>query len=247
MNYEELIRDPGKPISSGSDMFEIFGYTDIQNPIYSFDLMNDSKFKYLKEMIDANKQNIPKHYNANIIRLRDYRLGSLINEFRTFCESALHCYEDAWKEYRAEYNPSMPEDFYHFWCLYDTITIDIVFPKYADLIDPISMNWIDMEYSKVTCIDGIYKYKIPKPIMTSDPRFLYPNTDVEYQDHKPDYVLGAIANELDEELREYFPTWLIRVEALHNELTYTEPEKDESEAQFIKRTKTYIRRRIKNA
>ena len=222
-------------------MFKVFGYTDIQNPIYSFDLMNDSKFGYLKDCIE-NKSQIPEHYNANIIRLRDYRLGELINDFREMCNGEIVQYEDAWREYRAEYNTSMPEDFYHFWCLCDDITIYKILPRYMNLIDPVSMNWIDPEYSSVSVVNGIYQYKINKPIMTADPTFLYPETKVKYNAHTPEYrPILSICEELSEEVRPHLPKWLRMVESLHNELTHTEPEEGETETAFIKRTKKWIR------
>ena len=198
-------------------------------------------------MIDANQQEIPEHYNANIIRLRDYRLGTMINQFHSLCEETLHIYREAWKDYYEEYNKSIPEDFSEFWYLKESITIDTIFPKFVDLIDPISMNWIDMEYEEVSYIDGIYRYNLQKPIMTSDTKFLYPDTDVTYENHEPNYVIGNIYEAVREELREYLPTWLIRIESLYNELTYTSPKENETEAEFIKRTKRLIREQIKES
>ena len=54
--YEQLIRKPGDEVSSGADLYKVFGYTDIRNPIYSFDLINDSKFERLRECIENDKE-----------------------------------------------------------------------------------------------------------------------------------------------------------------------------------------------
>lgn len=244
MNYDEKIQHPGEPISSGSEMLKIFGYTDIQNPIYSFDLMNDSNFNRLKECIE-NKKEIPNRYNANIIRLRDYRLGGMINNFRELCESTLHYYEDAWREYREEYNQTMPEDFYSFWCLYNEITIKKILPKFIDLIDPISMKWIDPEYQKVSIENDRYKYQLNQPIMTADPRFLCPEIGVGYEEYKPEYSpITTICEELNEEVSSHLPEWLTKIETLHNELTNTKPQFNESEKDFIRRIKWEVKRRF---
>ena len=247
MNYDQLIKQPGDQISSGADMLRIFGYTDVQNPYIGFDLMNDSNFRYLEDCIKENRP-VPDTYNANIIRLRDYRLGGIMNDFRSLCESDLHRYEDAWKEYREEYNPSMPEEFYEFWMLRDAVMLDIIFPKFVNLIDPVSMTWIDPEYPKVQVNKDVYEFKTDTPIMTSNPKFLHPETKMDYGCYKPtDNPLMLIWDELEQEIQEYYPTWLIRLEYLHNQLSYTEPEKNETEAEFIRRTKREIRSRIRAA
>ena len=247
MDYQEQIRHPGSEILSGADMLKEFGYTDTGNPYVGFDLMNDSNFKRLKACIE-NKSNIPDEYNANIIRLRDYRLGSMINDFREMCNGELYRYEEAWAEYRAEYNPSMPEEFYEFWLLYDTVTIGKILPLFINLIDPISMKWIDLEYSKVKVDNkGKYHYEIEKPILTSDPTFLYPDTEMEYESHKPDYVIGSICEELAQEVQEYFPVWLLRVEYMNNQLEHGKPKPNESDTDFLRRTKWEVRRRIQTS
>ena len=248
MNYEQKIRNPGDSIASGSEMFKVFGYTDINNPIYSFDLMNDSYFQRLKECIDNNSE-IPEQFNANIIRLRDYRLGSLINDFREMCNCELHMYEDSWEEYRKEYNNSMPEDFYQFWMLYDTVLLGDIFPKFANLIDPISMKWVDPKYPKVWMTkDGTYKYRLRKSIKTSDPRFLYPKTEIIYDNYTPEYdPIANICEELTQEMIEYIPNWLMSVDHIHHELTNTEPKEGQSEADFVRATKHRIRRYFKRS
>ena len=247
MDYEEKIRDPGDSIASGIDMFKVFGYTDICNPYISFDLMNDSYFDRLQECI-KNKTEIPERFNANIIRLRDYRLGGIINGFREHAECELHMYEDAWEEYREEFNPSMPEEIYEFWMLYDSVLIDKIFPKFANLIDPISMQWIDPEYPKVQMTkDGTYQYRLYQPIMTSDPRFLYPETKVKYQDYSPNDPIHDIDEHLRNELVEYLPNWLLSVENMHHDLTNIEPEKGQTEEEFIRVTKSRIRNYFKRS
>ena len=247
MDYDQLIRQPGDQISSGADMFRIFGYTDVCNPYIGFDLMNDSNFEHLKNCIEENSP-IPDRYNANIIRLRDYRLGGIMNDFRSLCESDLHQYEDAWKEYRQEYNPSMPEEFYQFWMLYDTVMLDTIFPKFVNLIDPVSMMWIDPEYPKVQLNQGVYEFQTDTPIMTSDPKFLHPETKMDYGSYKAtDNPLLPIWEEIEQEVQEYYPTWLIRIEYLHNELTNTEPKENETQAEFIRRTKREVRTAIRDA
>ena len=245
MDYETRIRHPGSKIASGADMLKEFGYTDVCNPIYGFDLMNDSKFDRLKTCIE-NKSEIPERYNANIIRLRDYRLGGMINDFREMCNCELHRYEDAWKEYREAYNTSMPEEFYEFWMLYDTVTIGKILPKFINLIDPISMNWIDPEYPKVTMDnEGKYHYEIGEPIVTSDSTFLYPDAKVSYFFYEPKYnPIANICEKLVQEIDEFIPVWMHRVDYLHNQLLYTKPEDGETEADFIRRSKWKTRSRI---
>lgn len=241
MDYEETLRHPGVPITSGADMLKEFGHTDIGNPIYFFDLNNDPKFGYLEDCI-KEKSPIPERYNANIIRLRDYQLGGMINNFRELCESTLHCYENAWKEYREKFNQNMPEDFHHFWYLPDEIIINKILPKYINLIDPVSMKWIDPEYPKVSVENGIYQYKINEPILTADPTFLYPGIQVQYESYEPDYESIMLIHEyLDEDVRQHLPKWLRLIESLHDQLTYEEPDKDETLTQFIRRTKNQVR------
>lgn len=246
MDYEARIRHPGSQISSGAEMLKELGYTDICNPYISFDLINDSNFRYLKTCIE-NESEIPERYNANIIRLRDYQLGGMINDFREMCNCELHRYETAWEEYRKEYNKSMPEEFYEFWVLYDTVTIGEILPKYINLIDPISMNWIDLEYPKVTVdSDGKYHYQIDEPILTSDPTFLYPDKQVEYDNYEPKYnAIANICEELVEEMNEYIPVWMLRVEHINNQLEYSEPENGETEDEYIRRIKWEARRLIR--
>ena len=247
MDYDEKIRHPGEPITSGAEMFKHFGYTDVRNPIYSFDLMNDSKFEYLKDCID-NEKEIPERYNNNIIRLRDYRLGGMINDFIAWCESELYRYEEAWTEYRKEYNPSMPDEFYEFWYLSETIILDEILPKFINLIDPVSMCWIDPEYPKVKIDKGTYNFQINKPILTADPTFLYPGTKVKYESHEPDYEsIATIHEELSEEVSEYLPVWMLRVESLNNSLQYKEPKNGKTEDEMIKRIKWETRRAIRYA
>ena len=243
--YEQLIRKPGDEISSGSDIFKTFGYTDVCNPIYSFDLMNDSNFGYLKDCIE-NEKAIPERYNANVIRLRDYRLGGMINDFRELCNSALTPYEESWEEYRAEYNTKMPEEFYSFWMIYDEVTIGKILPKFINLIDPISMEWIDPEYPKVTMEDGVYQYGLDAPIVTSNPLFLLPETKMEYLFYEP-YCdpITAIYEEVSEEIAEHIPDWLFITDIMNNELTNAKPKTGETEIQFISRTKNEIRTRFK--
>jgi len=243
-DYEETLRHPGVPITSGADMFKALGYTDIGNPIYFFDLNNDPKFGYIEDCIKENKP-LPERYNANIIRLRDYQLGGMINNFREICESTLHCYEDAWKEYREEFNPEMPEDYHHFWYLPDRITLDKILPKYINLIDPVSMKWIDPEYPKVSVENGIYQYKINEPILTADPTFLYPGTKVQYESYEPDYEsIMIIDDQINEDVRQHLPRWLTSIECLYNELRYTEPDKDETQEEFVRRTRWEVRNRL---
>ena len=248
MNYEEKIRHPGEPISSGADMLEIFGHTDVNNPIYSFDLMNDSYFGYLKELIDKEvpPSDIPKRYNANIIRLRDYRLGSMLNDLRELCNSILTDYEDAWEEYQEQHNPEMPSDFYHFWSLDDKIFLEQILSKFINLIDPVSMEWIDPNYEKVTIKDkDIYEYKIDKPILTADPTFLYPKTKMEYYFHDPiSNPIVSIYEELPELIRGLIPNSIYKVEYIIEELKYKNPKEGESQKNFINRIKSKIRKLI---
>ena len=243
-SYEELTRNPGDPISSGSDIFQAFGYTDVNNPIYSFDLMNDSNFRYLKEMIDnkIHPSEIPEKYNANIIRLRDYRLGSMLNEFKDWCDGALVSYEDIWEEYRDEHNPTIPESFYDFWMLYDDITFGKILPDFINLIDPVSMQWIDPEYPKITTKDGSYQYQIDKPILTSNPSFLFPNTQVNYISHKPNSPAPYIYEEINDLIGEYIPRSIHILACMHNELEYEKEKPDETEKEFITRIKWQVRR-----
>ena len=241
--YEKLIRDPGGEISSGTDMFRTFGYTDMRNPIYGFDLMNDSNFRYLKEMIDnkIHPSEIPEKYNANIIRLRDYRLGDMLNAFKDWCDSTLVPYEDSWEEYRDEHNPTMPESFYDFWMLYDNVTFGKILPYFINLIDPISMQWIDPEYPKITTKDGYYQYRIDKPILTSNPSFLFPDTKMDYISHKPNDPAPYIYEEINEMIDEYIPRSIHMLACIHNELEYGEEKPDETEKEFIARIKWQLR------
>lgn len=239
--YKQRIRKPGDEISSGSDIFKILGYTDVCNPIYSFDLMNDSNFGRLKNCIE-NKIPIPESYNANIIRLRDYRLGSMINDFRDLCNYCLTSYEESWQEYRAEYNTSIPEEFYSFWMLCDDILLDKVLPKFVNLIDPISMEWIDPEYPKVTKKDGAYQFQLDAPIMTSNPLFLLPETEIEYFFHKPDcHPFVILDEEISEAVGKYIPDWLMKLDSMHEELTYSEELPGETKEARVSRIKTEIR------
>ena len=250
MDYREQKRHPGSPIKSGSDMFKEFGYTDTQNPYVGFSLMNDSNYEWLRKLIEDQKvppDEIPIGYNSNIIRLRDYRLGTMINAFREFCQSVIPMYEDAWHEYQKEYNASMPEDFYNFWYLSDKISLETIFPNYVNLIDPISMEWIDPQYAKVKCVDGVYQYQLDEPIMTSDARFLYKEITMEYEDHTPDHSPPlSIIEEVEQDMFEYIPDWMMCVDQMNHDLTYIEPNKNESREDFIKRIKFGIRAYSKN-
>lgn len=246
MDYDEQIRDPGKEISSGQDLFDVFGYTDTRNPYVGFDLMNDSYFKSLEDMIKEKKvtpEDIPDRYNANIIRLRDYQLGEMLNGFRDLCNAALTRYEEEWSDYQTNYNTdNMPEDFYHFWMLYDSTIHNEILPKYINLIDPVSMTWIDPEYEKVTYEDGKYQYKLNQPIRTSDPKFLYPDTKMTYFFHEPRYnPITWLYDELAEEVPDFLPDAICKACSMGNHLIYNNPNEGETEEDFIRRTKWQIR------
>ena len=233
--YEEMLRNPGVPITSGMDMFKEFGYTDIRNPIYSFDLMNSPGFETIENCL-KNEREIPERCNANVIRLRNYNLGNKINGFRELCDSALTFYEEAWEEYREEYNPSMPESFYDFWMLYDSVLFKELLPKYINLIDPVSMKWIDPDSPKITLENDVYKFKLDEPIMTSDARFLYP--DVEKVSSDP---IISMYETISEEVSEFVPISIITAEILNNEFTHSKPKKGETEDEFIRRSKFEVR------
>lgn len=241
MDYEQRIRHPGDNISSGAELLKSLGYTDFQNPIYSFDLMNDSNFKRLEEYI-KNKTEIPEQYNANIIRLRDYHLGEMINEFRDLCYASINDYETSWIEYREEYNPEMPSEIYMFWVFCDDLLLNSILPMYINLIDPLSMEWIDPEYPKVTIENGVYQYKLDGPIKTSDPTFLSPDSKMEYFFYQPtcDSIV-AIYEELIESVRIFLPESIRQVDYLLNELQNTQPQKNETQQDFIRRTKWEVR------
>ena len=239
--YEKIIESRQTHLMQGSDLFRIFGYTDIRNPIFSFDIMNDSNFRVIEDCI-KNHREIPEYCNPNVVRLRDYRLGGMINAFRELCDSALNFYEEAWEEYRNEYNPEMPETFYDFWLLYDHVIFEKILPKYINLIDPISMTWIDPEYPKATLKDDVYQYTRNEPLMTYDTTFLRPKSEMEYHgyDAHPDPLI-SIYDTLHEEVQELVPDSIVNVEILNNELTNTEPKNRETEAEFIRRTKFEVR------
>ena len=248
MDYEEILRHPGDNISSGSEMLEVLGYTDTRNPIYTFDLMNDSKFKDIENFVKKDKE-IPERYNNNVIRLRDYTLGTILNDLIDLCENALDIYKESWHYYREIYNPKMPEDISEFYYIPDSIIFEKVLPKYINLIDPLTMKWLDPEGEKISVQNGIYQYQLDTPIKTSDSRFLYPQAKLPPQQVE-DFFLSDLLCEMEQETEKYIPHAITKVDYLLNSLDYDPEIPGETQENRIQRIKNETRiryRRIYNA
>ena len=214
MDYEAIRRNPGEEITCGADMLRIYGYTDTQNPIYGFDMMNnENTHRTMKSFIEKGKK-LPDRYNSEVTKLRDYALGGMINEFRSWVDDCIDMYDEEWKEHREHNDPSLPESIYDFWCLYDDILIGKILPTFINLIDPISMTWIDPDYEKVTIDkDFRYQYKLNKPILTSNPTFLREDAEMLYEFYVPEETpYLSIYEELPGMLIEYIPKNILKKE-----------------------------------
>ena len=163
-------------------------------------------------------------------------------------EHVEYLFNEAWESYRNAFNPSMPEDMFRFWHGFGEREWIKLAPKYANLIDPISLEWIDPEYPLVTTDKkGNYIFKIEEPIHESDCRFLYNKTKMKYVDYRrgspkqelliniiPDHLkelarfqpyefpLGEILHEVEEDIMNNgeIPEFIWNVYRLWSELAY---------------------------
>lgn len=240
--YKQEQLSEGFDITCGMDMWEEYGNT--WYPFMGLHLLNMPGLSLFQDYIE--KQHIPKPgYNANIRTARWATFATLIhNIFESSSEMLFERYDHTWREYRENYNPSMPE-LADIWCGPTTEEINEIVPQFVNRIDPISMKWIDPDYPKLE--NG--EYHLKEPIKAADPRFLYKDTKMKYINFEP-YEMPEHDTyyDIEETLNSNssIPDSVLCLNALYEQILYHPQKKDEDFNETIRIIKAEHRHHWRN-
>ena len=199
---EKMISWPNQPeeahFKTGEDMWQHYNRGQYYNPFEGLHLAMNEKIqnKIERKVFDRSDK-----YNDLIQKCRNFMMRVRIQDlFHGHCNEIVH--EDIEQQFEEikKHNPSIP-DLDDVWCGTTELEMEIIIPKYIQLLDPYTMAWLNPDDTEYNIKEAKYLFHRDPPTREFDTFFLY-NQEVGEFDAVAEAVTESINNNIPWQLQE---------------------------------------------